>query len=109
MAPCEARGRLQHSRQCLRGRNLAELWPAALEQLGQVFHCSCVSLVNKELKTSAATAFAWGIDAAGERSYLDYWLPRNVFHLRTRVWHLGEVQTDRDILPKHEPDPSRGT
>jgi len=28
-----------------------ELWPAALEQLGQVFHCSCVSLVNKDRKT----------------------------------------------------------
>jgi DNA-binding CsgD family transcriptional regulator len=81
---------------------LPERWPVALGKLAHVFNCSCVSLVDKNTLTSKGSAFSWGIDAAGEREYMDYWLPRNIFHLRTRVWRPGQVETDRTILPKSE-------
>src|SRR4051812_48193587 len=79
-----------------------ELWPSALGKLGEVFGCSCVSLVEKNRKTNAGRAAAWGIDEQGQREYLDVWLGRNVLHLNTRVWRPGEVETDQDVLPKHE-------
>ena len=79
-----------------------EVWPIALEQLGQYFDCSCVSLVKKDLRTAQGTAFQWGVDPSDAREYLTYWLPRNVFHHRTRVWRPGHIETDRTILPKQE-------
>jgi DNA-binding CsgD family transcriptional regulator len=79
-----------------------ERWPAALAQLGQYYNCSCVSLLEKNLRTGQGDAFQWGIDPSGAREYLTYWLPRNEFHRRTRVWRPGHVETDRMILPKAE-------
>jgi hypothetical protein len=79
-----------------------ERWPAALAQLAEYFNCSCVSLLEKNLRTGQAEAFQWGIDPAGTHEYLAYWLPRNEFHRRTRVWRPGHVETDRMILPKSE-------
>jgi DNA-binding CsgD family transcriptional regulator len=79
-----------------------EVWPEALGHLGQAFDCSCVSLVRKDLKTTDASAHQWGVDLTTEREYLSYWLPRNEFHRRTRVWRPGHIETDRSILPKRE-------
>ena len=79
-----------------------ERWPAALAQIGQYFNCSCVSLLEKNLRTGQGRASQWGIDPSGAREYLTYWLPRNEFHRRTRVWQSGHVETDRMILPKAE-------
>jgi len=79
-----------------------ERWPEALGNMGRMFGCSCVSLVNKDRDTNAGSAAAWGIDAAGHREYLDVWLERNVLHHRTRIWREGQVETDRDILPKKD-------
>src|SRR4051812_35704736 len=79
-----------------------EAWPLALQRLGAAFGCSCVSLVDKDRSTGEGRAVAWGVDAQSQREYLDVWLERNVFHWHTRVWRQGEVETDRDLMPKHE-------
>jgi DNA-binding CsgD family transcriptional regulator len=79
-----------------------ERWPEALANIGRMFGCSCVSLVNKDRDTNAGSAAAWGIDAAGHKEYLDVWLERNVLHHRTKIWREGQVETDQDILPKKD-------
>lgn len=79
-----------------------EAWPTALEQLGRYFDCSCVSLVKKDVRTAQGTAFQWGVSPSDASEYLTYWLPRNIFHSRTRVWRPGHIETDRTILPKRE-------
>ena len=78
------------------------LWSEALRRVGAVTGTNCVSLVTKDRRTSAGHAAAWGVDEAGQREYLDVWLGRNVLHQHTRSWRVGEVETDQDILPKHE-------
>ena len=79
-----------------------DAWPLAMHRLGDLFGCSCVSLVDRDRVTGQGRAVAWGIDARGQREYLDVWLGRNVFHWHTRVWRQGEVETDRDVLPRPE-------
>lgn len=79
-----------------------EAWPEALRKLGSFFGCSCVSLVDKNRVTAVGQAVQWGVDEASQREYLDVWLGRNVFHWHTRVWRQGEVETDQDLMPKHE-------
>ena len=79
-----------------------EQWPEALARLAQCFDCSCVSLVEKDLKTAEGRAYQWGINPSDAHEYLTYWLPRNEFHRRTRVWRAGRVETDQMILPKAE-------
>ncbi|MES2194011.1 MAG: helix-turn-helix transcriptional regulator [Pseudomonadota bacterium] len=79
-----------------------DAWPIALQRLGVLFGCSCVSLVDEDRETLRGSAVQWGVDAQSQREYLDVWLGRNVFHWHTRVWRQGEVETDRDLMPKHE-------
>jgi DNA-binding CsgD family transcriptional regulator/PAS domain-containing protein len=79
-----------------------DAWPQALQRLGSLFGCSCVSLVDKNRDNSQSSAAAWGVDAQSQREYLDVWLERNVLHWHTRVWRQSEVETDRDVLTRPE-------
>lgn len=79
-----------------------DAWLQALQRLGGAFGCSCVSLIDRDRGTGHGRAVAWGVDAQSQREYLDVWLGRNVFHWHTRVWRQGEVETDRDVMPRPE-------
>ena len=79
-----------------------DAWPDALERLGGLFGCSCVSLIDRNLNTRAGRAIAWGVDDDSRREFIDVWGTRNVFVEHTRRWRPGAIETDRDILPKPE-------
>jgi DNA-binding CsgD family transcriptional regulator/PAS domain-containing protein len=79
-----------------------ELWPEAMDRLGRVFGCNCVSLIDRDLRTMAGRATSWGIDDDGQREFFDVWSTRNILVERTRAWSPGRIETDVDILPKAE-------
>lgn len=73
-------------------------WPAALDQLGIVFGCSGVSLVERDVVTMRGKAV--GIDPSSLQEYFSIWNDRNIYNMRTPIWQTGAITTDRELLPK---------
>lgn len=79
-----------------------ERWPDALGRLGDLFGCSCVSLIDRDQQTFASHGTAWGIDLDGQREYFGFWGARNPLVRRKRGWRAGDIETDRQVLPRDD-------
>jgi DNA-binding CsgD family transcriptional regulator len=77
-----------------------DCWPRALDQLGMVFGCSEVSLVDRDPVTMQGRAI--GIDPFSLQEYFSTWNDRNIYNTRTSAWQVGAITTDREILSKQE-------
>jgi DNA-binding CsgD family transcriptional regulator len=77
-------------------------WPHALERLGQAFDCTCVALIDRNLRTLDARVDTSGVDASSQREFLDVWSARDLVRLRTREWRPGAIDIDQQIVPKSE-------
>ena len=77
-----------------------DLWPDALERMGALFGCSVVSLIERDVRTLKSGGTASGIDLAGQREYFAVWGARNPIVRGKRSWRAGEIDTDRQIVPK---------
>jgi DNA-binding CsgD family transcriptional regulator len=75
-------------------------WPGALDQLGKIFGCSGVSLIDRDPETMQGRAI--GIDSSSLQEYFSTWKDRNIYNIRTPVWQTGAIITDREILTKSE-------
>jgi DNA-binding CsgD family transcriptional regulator/PAS domain-containing protein len=77
-----------------------DCWPTALDQLGKIFECSGVSLVDRDPETMQGRAI--GMDPSTLQEYFSTWTNSNIYNVRTPVWQTGAITTDRDILTKSE-------
>ena len=77
-------------------------WPQALERLGQAFDCTCVALIDRNLRTLEARVETSGVDASSQREFLDVWSAHDLVRLRTRSWRPGAIELDHQIVPKPE-------
>jgi len=77
-------------------------WPQALEKLGQAFDCTCVALIDRNLRSLEARVDTSGVDASSQREFLDVWSSRDLVRLRTRQWVPGAIEVDQQIVPKSE-------
>jgi hypothetical protein len=82
-------------------------WPQALEKLGQAFDCTCVALIDRNLRSLEARVDTSGVDASSQREFLDVWSSRDLVRLRTRQWVPGAIEVDQQIVPS--PSCSRAT
>ena len=80
----------------------AERWPQALDKLRQAFDCTCVALIDRNLRTLEGRASTSGVDASTQREFLDVWSSRDLVRLRTRSWQPGAIELDHQIVPRSE-------
>ena len=80
----------------------AERWPQALDKLQQAFDCTCVALIDRNLRTLEGRVNTSGVDASTQREFLDVWSARDPVRLRTRSWRPGAIELDHQILPRSE-------
>ena len=81
----------------------SEHWPAALERLARLFHCSFADDFTRTHDRSRYRGIAYGLDDADYQDlFLDTWSKRNVWSARRPVTTAGEVLTTREILSKSE-------
>jgi DNA-binding CsgD family transcriptional regulator len=78
------------------------LWQEAMDRLGRVFGCCCVSLIERDLTTMKGRATAVGVDLDSQREFFDVWGKRNILVHRTRAWRAGRIETDLDLMPKDD-------
>lgn len=78
----------------------SERWPDALKRLGDVFACSYVGMIHRNLQTMEGRAIAIGVDPAGQREFFEVWSKRDVLRQWTPAYRAGSVETDQDILPR---------
>ena len=79
-----------------------ERWPQALDKLRQAFDCTCVALIDRNLRTLEARVNTSGVDASSQREFLDVWSARDTVRLRTRSWRPGAIDLDHQIVPRPE-------
>ena len=80
----------------------AERWPQALDKLQQAFDCTCVALIDRNLRTLEARVDTSGVDASSQREFLDFWSARDPVRQRTRSWRPGAIDLDHQIVPRAE-------
>lgn len=80
----------------------AERWPQALDKLQQAFDCTCVALIDRNLRTLEARVDTSGVDASSQREFLDFWSARDPVRQRTRSWRPGAIDLDHQIVPRSE-------
>jgi DNA-binding CsgD family transcriptional regulator len=76
-----------------------DLWPNALGGINDLFDCSCVCLIDRNLRTLEGTICS-NFDQGSEREFITNWTERNVLRQRTPVWRPGVIETDPEILPR---------
>lgn len=80
----------------------ADRWPQALERLQQAFDCTCVALIDRNLRTLEGRVNTSGVDASTQREFLEVWSARDPVRLRTRSWRPGAIELDHQIMPRSE-------
>jgi DNA-binding CsgD family transcriptional regulator len=78
-----------------------EQWPVALAGIGELFHCSCVCLIDRNLRTLRGSICS-NFDQESEREFLTNWTERNVIRQTPRARRSGMIETDQEILPRAE-------
>lgn len=78
-----------------------EQWPDALARINDLFDCSCVCLIDRNLRTLEGSICS-NFDQGSEREFITEWTDRNVLARRKRVRRRGTIETDHDVLPRRE-------
>jgi hypothetical protein len=74
-------------------------WPDVLARVSNLFDCSCVCLIDRNLRTLEGSICS-NFDQGSEREFITNWTERNVLRQRTHVWRPGVIETDPEILPR---------
>ena len=74
-------------------------WPDALAGISQLFRCTCVCLIDRNLRTLEGSICS-NFDQESEREFLTNWTERNVIRRTPRVRRPGMIETDQTILPR---------
>jgi DNA-binding CsgD family transcriptional regulator len=77
-------------------------WLRVLERLAQSFGCSAVYLAKDSYAMAQGAFLSFGTDPVFAQYYADYYVARNVLWPRIQKQPLGEVLTDRILMPRSE-------
>ncbi len=75
-------------------------WPAALDQIRQLFHGSSACFGLEDLRTRIGTAISIGTDPAFHASYRDHYARHNNLWQPHDLSAPGTVFSDRSLMPK---------